>query len=446
MHSDAAGIHLRDRGPDARSASSPSRPGAAALAAAVALVLSATTVVLAQVDSRPGPNYQLHTILFGSDLALLALVVVAAGGVRAAIRSWRRQACGVAALVLGLSLLPALLASPSDRGVAAVLRWAGAVALALSLGSVRRDGRRLVVGAVAGVTLAHVAVAVAERINGGPVGLGRLGEPPAYEIGGVYASTGLTVHPYTLGAWCAVAGTALLAVERRRGGTSAPVRFAGVAAFLGIGLTLGRSGALAGGLALAALGWSAWRSRDRAWRRTVLLAGAALAVGVLVNLPGWISRSGESSAPGVDAVSNGRVALLRQAWTLLRDNFPEGVGPGRYVLALVERPDLVALSSQEPLPVHVTPLLVLVEGGLFVLPALLLLGLAIGRSCLRGGATAVALTLAMAPFLALDALAWVYPQGIVLTGVWLGVLDLLGRRDDDAPAVPDEPAVSPAFG
>jgi len=37
----------------------------------------------------------------------------------------------------------------------------------------------------------------------------------------------------------------------------------------------------------------------------------------------------------------------------------------------------------------------------------------------------------MLPFLALDHLAWSYPQGIVLTGLWLGILDLYGRRDDD---------------
>ena len=409
----------------------------AALAAAVVLALSATTVVLATVDNRAGNDYQLHTLVLASDLALLVLAVVAGRGLPAALRAWRRHACALAGLALGLAMVPALLANPTDRGAAALLRLAGAVALALTVGSVRADGRRLVLGALAAVTLAHVAVAVAERANGGSVGLGALGEPEGYEIGGLYASSGLTVHPYVLAARRAVAGAVLLGLWRRRDSPGGLTRVAGVAAFAAIGLTMSRAGILAAVLvlvALASLLVRPWRRGplDRSWLLTVGAAGAALAAGVLLNLSGWVSRADQAGQAGAD-VTSGRGALLRQAWPLLGDHLFNGVGPGNYVLALSERQDLVALSVQSPRPVHVTPLLLLVEGGLLVVPALLLLAWAVGRACARGGATALAVTLAMLPFLALDHLAWSYPQGLVLTGVWLGVLDLLSQREEQPP-------------
>jgi hypothetical protein len=407
-------------------------PGRSALAAAILLLLSATTVILATIDSRSGRDYQVHTLLLGSDIALLVLVIVASGGLTAAFRGWRSHACALAGLAVGVAMVPALLVNPSDRGVAALLRWAGAVVLALTLGAVRGDGRRLVVGALAVVTTAHVAVALAERAGGGPVGLASIGEPSAYEIGGRYASTGLTVHPYVLAAWCAVVGTALLAlVWRERAGRAATI--GGVVAFAGIGLTMSRAGGVAAVLALGALAVTAVRRSSRTWRITVAAAGVALSLGLVLNWSGWASRAGQATT-SVDAVSSGRGALLRQASGLFEDSPITGVGPGRYVLALVERPDLVALSPQSARPVHLTPFLLVVEGGILVVPALVLLGVAVAWACRRGGIAAVAVTLAMMPFLALDHLPWSYPQGIVLSGVWLGVLDLLARRANAADA------------
>lgn len=428
----------------------PERGGgsAAAVAAAVVLVLSVTTLPLANLDSRPGRDFQLHTILLASDLALLVLIGIQAGGLRAVVGAWRHHACALAALGVGLAMVPAALLHPSDRGAAALVRGAGAVAVALAIGTARRDGRRLVVGALAAATLAHVGVAVVQRGVSGPVGLTLLGEAGAHEIGGRYASSGLTVHPYVLAAWCAVAGTGLLALARRRGMPARLATAAGVAAFGGIGLTMSRAGALAAVLALGALAVATRRRGAEVGHRAVLAAAAALAAGGLVNLSGWLARAGQASGTA-DAVSSGRAALLDQAWGLLGDNLLGGIGPGRYVLALVERPDLVALSSQTPRPVHLTPLLLVVEGGVLVVPALALLAVAVGRACRRGGAPAVAVTLAMVPFLALDHLAWSYPQGLVLAGVWLALLDLLARPDGGPDAEPAGPAAverAPAAG
>ncbi len=423
-------------------------PQASAVAAALVLILSLTTVVVASSNVRPGSDYQQHTLLLGSDLALLVLALISVGGLRSALIAWRRHACVLAAGILGVALVPSFLLNPSDRGVAALARWAGALALGLTVAAVRRDGRRLVLGALALVSLTHLAVAAAERAAEGTIGLGALGEPSAYEIGGRYASTGLTVHPYVLAAWCAVTGTALLALGFRGATSSRLSRVAGVAAFAGIGLTMSRAGAVACFLGLSALAVAAWRARaalksgeddirSRFGVTTVVAAGAAFCLGVVVDLSGWVSRAGQATG-SVEALSSGRSTLLRQAWSLLRDNLLTGVGPGRYVLALSERPELVALSDQSPRPVHLTPLLLVVEGGLVVIPALVLLTIAIGRACFRGGAPAVAVALAMLPFLALDHLAWSYPQGILLTGIWLGTLDLLTQKRGAEPSSPAE--------
>jgi hypothetical protein len=314
--------------------------------------------------------------------------------------------------------------------VAALLRWAAVVALGLTIASVRRDGRILVLGALALVTLTHVAVALAERAHGGPLGLDTLGESSAYDIGGRYASSGLTVHPYLLAAWCAVAGAGLLALGGRRGPGHRLLTLAGAVAFGGIGLSMSRAGAIGAVLALGALAFAWRRQALRSRLVPVAAAAAAFGAGILLNLGGWLARAGQTG--GRDSVTSGRGALLRQAWPLLRDHLALGVGPGRYVLALEQRPGLVALSQQSPRPVHVTPLLLVVEGGILVVPALVLVTLAVVRACRLGGVPAVAVALAMVPFLALDHLAWSYPQGLVLTGVWLGVLDLLGRKAEDA--------------
>ncbi len=69
------------------------------------------------------------------------------------------------------------------------------------------------------------------------------------------------------------------------------------------------------------------------------------------------------------------------------------------------------------------PLLLLVEGGVLVLPALLVIGGALATRTWRAGIAGLSITLAVLPFLLLDHLNWSYPQGLLLTGMWLGALD-----------------------
>jgi O-antigen ligase len=403
-------------------------PGLSAFVLALFLLFSCSSVIVTGGGARNAP-YELRWVLVVSDLILGLVVLAQLAGVRALWSNRSRHRCALAAVALAVSLLPSLALHPSARGGAAVLRWIGVAMVALAVGRLAGSGRSLVLGTFTGVTVLQVTIALAERVGGGPVGLRALGESKAVEIGGRYASSGLTIHPYVLAAWCALGAAILLAAAARAGPARAGLTVAVMAPFVGVGLTMSRTGALAVTLVLASFGVAALR---RPWLRVVLVAAvAATTVGVVLNLSGWMNRAAGTTASSLDSVTSNRTQLLQQAWGLYRRAPIFGVGPGRYVGALVRRPDLVKLATARPRPVHVMPYLVLVEGGLVVLPALLFLGWAVVTQSRRSGALGAGVALAVVPFLVLDHLNWSYPQGLMLTGVWLGALDQLGRPETD---------------
>jgi len=402
-------------------------PGAAAFALALCVVLSCTVINLV-TGGAAGHEYERRWRLVVSDFGLLGVVLTQLGAVPTLLGEWRRHRCAAAAMVLGLSLLLPLAVHPSARGVLLVGRWFGVVALAFGIGRLRGAARTVAFGAFAAATVFQVAVALAQRAADAPLGLHFLGEPRGvYLIGGRFASTGVTFHPYILAAWCTLAAAVLLAAVARSESPSRVLLEVAVLPFVAVGLTMSRAGALAvvfllGSAAVAAI-------RQPRLRIVLVAAAAAAALGVLADYSGWASRAGESVGPNATNVTSGRTELLHQANGLFRLHPIVGVGPGRYVDELVQHPDLVELATQTPSrPVHVVPYLVLIEGGLVVVPALLLLAWAVITQSRRGGAVAVGVTLAVLPFLALDHLHWSFPQGLVLTGIWLGVLDLLGQE------------------
>jgi hypothetical protein len=105
------------------------------------------------------------------------------------------------------------------------------------------------------------------------------------------------------------------------------------------------------------------------------------------------------------------------------------VGPGRYVIALREK------YHREPnphvgvfKPVHNLPMLLAAEGGFPAGAATTVLLLVVGWQALRSGRQPLALYVAYLPFTLLDHFPYSFPQGLILTGLWLGGLDLLARR------------------
>lgn len=419
----------------------PAAPEPAALALAAFLIFSCTTIVLAE-GGPDSDDYQLRWLFVASDLFLAAVVLLHLPHLRALWTRWSEHRCAVAAFVLAVSLLPSLAAHPSARGVAAVLRWIGVAAIAFAIGRLAGPSRDLVLATFAGVTVLQVVVALGERANRGPIGLGEIGEPGAYEIGGRYASSGLTVHPYVFAAWCILAAAILLAALDRSPKVGGPLAAAAIVPFAGVGLTMSRAAVLAVFAVLACLAVAALRHPPL--RLVLVGAVAAASFGVALNLPGWVNRAETSTDPNAPGgISSARGELIEQAEGLLRDEPLLGVGPGRYVEALLERPEVVKLAKQSPRPVHLTPYLVFVEGGLVALPALLLLGWAVATQAWRAGPLGIGVILSVAPFMLLDHLNWSYPQGLMLTGVWLGSLDQFGIRAQLGPSLHPDRRFSP---
>ena len=400
-------------------------PGLPAFLLALYIVLATTTTgVVLDAGGPRFADYQLRWSILVSDVALAGVVLTQLPAVRLLWLERSRHRCALGAAALAVSLLPALVAHPSARGALAEFRWIGVTMAAFGIGRLVGPGRDLVLGAFAGGTALQVLVALAERAGNGPLGLARLGEPrEIFEIGGRYASTGLTLHPYLLAAWCVLAGAVLVAAVSRA--PHPPKALVGMAIlpFVGVGLTMSRAGALAVILVLTCLAAAALRQP----RLRVVLAGAVLAsaLGVGLDYSGWANRASETARSGsVATVTSNRTQLLNQAWHLWKESPLLGVGPGRYVEALSERPEIEKLATERPSrPVHVVPFILLVEGGVLVLPALLLLGAAVAVLSWRAGPLGVGLTLAVLPFLLLDHLNWSTPQGLLLMAVWLGALD-----------------------
>ena len=401
-------------------------PGVPAFLLALCLVFFIRTVTLA-FGGPGGAHYHVSWQFLLSDVALAAVVLSQLPALPTLWRTPSRHRCTLGAVAIALSLIPGWVVHPSARGNAAVLRWIAVAMIALGVSRLRDVGRSLVLATFAGVTILHVVVALAQRAVNGRLGIAAFGEAHPEIIGGRYASSGLTVHTYVFAAWCVVAGAILLAAVARSG-RNVPLSVVAVIPFVGIGLTMSRAAALAVLLVLSAFAVAAVRQSHV----RIVLGGAVLtsALGALINLSGWVSRTADSTGTNV---TSGRVALLRQARELFREFPIFGVGPGRYVEALTARPELVILSTERPpRPVHLTPFLLIVEGGLVIVPALIFLGWAVLTQAWRTGAVGVAVALSLIPFWVLDHLAWSYPEGLLLTGLWLGTLDHLASPPDDA--------------
>lgn len=397
---------------------------------ALVLVLAPVSRFLVIVDDREGGDYALHTVIFAVDVALVALVVVQVRHMRTALRSWRNHLAALAALILAGLLVPGFVAHPSDRGVAAILRLVGVACLATALPQLDGLARRVVLTTAGGVAAASGTVAIAQRFIEGPVGLSALGESRAavQDIVGGTAPFGLFVHPYVQAGWAVVCGLGFAALILRPL-AGAPPRWLTVLAVAPIGLTMTRSAVLGAASALVFVIALALRRSTRASALFALALVVATGTGFAWNARAWVGRSEQTFASS--SPSNLRGALFLQGQGLLSRDPVLGVGPGNYVLALTKRPDLVRLHPQTPRPVHNVPYLLVVEGGLVALPGVAVLIAGLLLQAAKGGLAGCAVLGAVAPFLLLDHFVWSFPQGIVLGGLVLGVLDLCAS---EAPA------------
>jgi O-antigen ligase len=365
--------------------------------------------------------------LFPSDIVLVPLIVLAAPDIVRRIRARTLPAGTAIVLAIVAVMVVAFIVHPSVRGVGTLLRLAGVAAAASVLATaVAYVERRVILGAFAVWAVLQCGLALAQRASGHNLGLGSLGEFPSpfYAFGSVKAPQGTMVHPYLLAGLAVLAGgvlTWMYVTDRHRLWV-----IAAAVAVVPVAFTYSRAAAVSCAVLLVGVAVDAFVEHDRKrW-----LALAALTAGVVIPLAfstaGWTRRAQDSTTGA--SVDTGRTQLIHQSLHLLREYPLLGVGPGRYVIVLRAEHTNPRLSGGVLKPVHNVPLLAATEGGVVAGVLMVLLYVVLGWRAWRTGPLAFTVFALYVPITMLDHFAYTFPQGLAMTAVWIGVLDLAGDR------------------
>jgi O-antigen ligase len=387
----------------------------------------------------PKLPYDYLTILFPVDLAYAGLLVVGLGRVLRRARALELGGGAAVWLALTVVMTAALVVHPSSRGLQRVFElWGVAVLAATFTEAFEGELADLVLGALVAVAIVETIWSGAQLLLGSSLGLHNLGEDarPLWPFGrGVAAPMGSMVHPYVLAglALVAGAGAAWRAVSARR---PVPWLVAAAVAIVPVGYTFSRAGLVSVALVVGGFAVAALRAGSR--RSVCLLAVLALCVGSAVPAAiwskGWRGRATETTAASTAGqLTTERTHLVHEAVTLIRAEPIAGVGPGQYIPAL--RRGLAVETDKNLLnfrPVHNVVLLVGAEGGTPALLVIAALFVIVGWRALRSGPIAVAVYLSYFPLAMLDHFAYSFPQGLVLTACWLGLLDTMARQRREA--------------
>ena len=396
----------------------------------VVLVVAPLTVLLGAGDSVRGDDFDTRPLVFASDVPLAALLVASGPAVARQLRRLggrlrERQWTLLAMATLAVVLLVALASHPSLDGALQVFRVFGALAVAGTV--VEAIGRgwdswRVVLAAAAGF---QTVLAVAQVAVGGAVGLAVIGElaDPFYPVGDVSAPSGTLLHPYVLAAHALVAA-GVLAVRATRApttGTGVPWALAAAVAIAPVGFTYSRAAGLGAVALVAALAAGAVRQRAR-FALPALAMVLTLGMTAGLGADGWSGRVSQTTSAGTTAdLTTGRGELIRQAADIIARYPVGGVGPGRYVESVPES----AAGIRKP--VHNVALLAAAEGGVLAGVAVVLVLILAGWAAFRGGWATIGLWLSFLPLLFLDHMAYTFPVGLVLLGVWAGAVDVWAR-------------------
>jgi hypothetical protein len=400
------------------------------LTLSLALVLMPFPVILHDFTHRD-LSYDYLTLVFPVDLVLAGLIVLSCRPILRDLKA-RRGATGWGGwLALSAVMTIAWLAHPSQRGVHTLLELYGATAVAHTVCRTTESlERRIILGSVGLVAVGETVWATAQRVTRSNLGLGRLGEAgdPFYHGFGakVLAPQGSMVHIYVLSglalvAGAMLAGAALSERDWRRWAIAAGVAIAPV------GMTYSRAGLLGFVLLVGATGLVGAPPLRRKSLILVSLLVVGAAIPALIWSDGWRSRASETTSASSSAgLTTQRGRLNHEASTVIKAHPFLGVGPGRYVIALKARFGRETDRSVGIFkPVHDVPILATAEGGILAGGVVVVMLVALAWRALRSGALAVATLLALLPFFLLDHFAYSFPQGAVLTGLWLGTLDRL---------------------
>lgn len=373
------------------------------------------------IHQQPHGSFHLRNtlILIPLDILQWLLVILSVPKLVSLIRSRRFNWSIIAAFALVAVAVVSWAFHPSIPGIARILRWIAAGAVVVAASQLDRRSFRIHIGLPLLATAAiQATIALGQYFGSWPVSGGDA----------VWLARGTTTFPYVVGFVLLVGltvGVALVPDDRTR-----PLWIAGIAlCSAGIATSLMRTAVV--GLAVAGIAYGFLVYRDQHRYRSVLAATvlpfAVVAVAIgdpwLQNLKQTFGIGGSGSRSAVEAISAGRLKLIRHSLTIIADTPLIGVGPAREAIEAAARfPDEYAESVPS---VHVVPLLVAAEMGIAAGVAYLSYVIALGWRSLRTSPEAVAVFASVAVFILLDTMPYDRPTSIILVGVWMATLDHL---------------------
>ncbi|MFC2153540.1 O-antigen ligase family protein [Actinomycetota bacterium] len=395
------------------------------LVAATIIAIPWNSVSVFRIDDHsPHMAFFLRFALVGVvDVLALSLFVVAMA-ITVLRRTVTMNLATVGLLLFVVAMVIATVLNPSPEGALKILRVAGTLGAAVVLiGMQPRDYSTFVVWPFTFIALQQSLVGIMQTfvLGSGRSRVDLVGSAETWT-----AALGSFHHEYEYAAFLIVAMATILSLQRHR--RLHPLMWFAVAtSSAASAASFGRTALLAVLLVsvVYGIGWMTKRLTPLAWSAATPLAGAALS-GV-VALPAWQQRASVTSAI--------RVELMERAIEIIRAHPIVGVGPGQYGRILFE----TATGEPDRFIVHNIPLLIAAEFGILIGFAFTLWLVAIGVRSVVTSVYAGAIFIAAVPFLLLDNLHYVYPTGLMMFGLWVG---LLGYQMVQRPMVTGAPSRS----
>jgi FtsH-binding integral membrane protein len=236
-------------------------------------------------------------------------------------------------------------------------------------------------------------------------------------IDGILRPQGTFIHVFEPALLATVAIAAIALTAPTTGHRRMWQGLAGLAS-VPIALSYSRAGALA---ALCVLG-SLFVAHRRGTRGALPMAAAmaiALVVAGLLVAPGWLTKLDQTTGDSVDDLSMGRVTLARQGLVMIRDHPIVGVGTAKYIPTL--RAEYETERGRVVAP-HNFAILLTAEVGIPLGLLVIALSVATGVQAVRAGPLPAGAYLAMVPWWLFDVLYYERMYGILVFGVWWGVV------------------------
>lgn len=380
----------------------------------LALMPLTTTLVLWWAPGGEDDPFQVVTFR-AVDVALPVLVAVCAADAveRRATSGARRWSIPTALLAATVAwFVVAFLANSSWRGLEWFLRIAGTWAVAYAIRRICCRRQNLILAVVVGLSASQAALGIAQHFSGGGIGFDAVEWNRNWQrVGGATFGRGSFDNSYQLAALLAVSvGAVALILDRRPSRSTRTVLHAFM--FLcgvGIALTFSRT-VFFGILPIVCLLFLRKGRRSHA-----VLLSVGLALGIAVGFPAFSAKAEQFSDPS--EIDSGRLDHAKDAALLVASEPLVGVGPGRYVIALRDVDYSFILAPPHNFAAHAAAEAG-IPGGLLAVSTMAAFGLWL----LRRSHTTMICGLGLIPFFFLDVFPYASPNGLLLAGLWLGLV------------------------